>query len=480
MSHHHNLMDFQTYNPVYPRALFSSDKNFTCAYPLPGEHGAKLPIGITFKWLMKLITFTSFCISVVSAFLVAWRHLTRYTVPREQKQIIRIVFLPVFQNLIALLSITFYVDSIYIMPIHEVYEAFTIAALFALFLEYVCPNPKERPRYFDELQLYDRKKKPVPGGSLLWFNRTYALVFQYPLTKTLSAIAEIATQAGRVYCTNSLSPKYAHIYIDLINYLVIGGAISAVFHFYFRLKKEIPAHHHAAAKLWTFKGMVLFQFFQDILFGLFNGKIFKADPTHTYDDLYYGLPAMLIALESMLFGLAFHWSYSAREYHEEKREGAKRMSIWRAALDALNLSDMIWSIYIAFKLLILKSSDKGKGLGKFDWARHNYGGPKRQRTKGFDSVAFEPLNHQRNDSSERSWHAPPTEPYTSAEPQYAPPMGPRPPHSYSGSQYHGGYSELDHGSSNYDEHRDSLLRADPHMQRDPSPSRPAERPRDFV
>jgi hypothetical protein len=40
------------------------------------------------------------------------------------------------------------------------------------------------------------------------------MVFQYPLTKTISAGIQIGTQAADVYCPNSLSPKYAHIWVS--------------------------------------------------------------------------------------------------------------------------------------------------------------------------------------------------------------------------------------------------------------------------
>ncbi len=45
------------------------------------------------------------------------------------------------------------------------------------------------------------------------------MVFQYPLTKTVSAAIEIGTQAADVFCTNSLSPKYAHIWVSLVEHV---------------------------------------------------------------------------------------------------------------------------------------------------------------------------------------------------------------------------------------------------------------------
>ena len=48
--------------------------------------------------------------------------------------------MPVFFGIIALLSILFYLDLTYFKPLIEVYEFFRVAALFFLYMEYVCPN----------------------------------------------------------------------------------------------------------------------------------------------------------------------------------------------------------------------------------------------------------------------------------------------------------------------------------------------------
>lgn len=121
------------------------------------------------------------------------------------------------------------------------------------------------------------------------------MVFQYPVTKTLSAVVEIATQAGGVYCINSLSPKYAHLWVSffchislvflsfsrgvfffwdtnslqkllLIDIFIIGGALSAVFKLYRRCKSDFKETDRAFGKLITFKGIVLLQFLQQVRF----------------------------------------------------------------------------------------------------------------------------------------------------------------------------------------------------------------------
>ncbi|KAL1970812.1 hypothetical protein VTN77DRAFT_2646 [Rasamsonia byssochlamydoides] len=147
-----------------------SSSNFTCARPLPDEHGEPLSIGITFKKLMIYTTFASLCLTLASTVLLIWKHLHWYTRPQEQRQHVRIIALPVFFCVVALLSVIFYQDSIYIKPLIEVYEAFCVAALFLLFIEYVCPEENKRATFFENLQYKDNEGNVILGGGLKWFN----------------------------------------------------------------------------------------------------------------------------------------------------------------------------------------------------------------------------------------------------------------------------------------------------------------------
>ena len=57
----------------------------------------------------------------------------------------------------------------YIEPIGAIYEAFSVAALFYLVLEWVVPDGMDRERFFDNLEMRNRRGQPQPGGSLKWF-----------------------------------------------------------------------------------------------------------------------------------------------------------------------------------------------------------------------------------------------------------------------------------------------------------------------
>lgn len=108
-------------------------------------------------------------VTVISCWFLSWRHLHRYTSPQEQRQILRIINLPIAYGLFNFLAITFVKDYMYIEPIGQIYEAFSVAALFYLVLEWVVPDGMDREKYFDKLEMRNRRGHPQPGGSLKWF-----------------------------------------------------------------------------------------------------------------------------------------------------------------------------------------------------------------------------------------------------------------------------------------------------------------------
>lgn len=75
---------------------------------------------------------------------------------------------------------------------------------------------------------------------------------------------QIITQYYGVYCENSMSPKYAHLWLFLADLLFIGGAFGATMAFYRRLAKEIGPTHKAKAKVISFVGIVAFQIIQGV------------------------------------------------------------------------------------------------------------------------------------------------------------------------------------------------------------------------
>jgi uncharacterized membrane protein YjgN (DUF898 family) len=164
---------------------------------------------------------------------------------------------------------------------------------------------------------------------------------------------EIATQGAGVYCVNSLEPRHAHLWCEIINIVAIVLAVPHVIRFERRMREYIDTKHQPGAKLWAFKGFVFLQFVQLILFGLLNGQTFQPTTYITFNDLYYGIPATLTCIEAWIFTGIFLWYFSTEEYTPDNTNGqCYRMPFWRALLDCLNITDLFEATGTSFRILM--------------------------------------------------------------------------------------------------------------------------------
>jgi hypothetical protein len=278
-----------------PRALFSraisTTDNITCARPIPDLVGGPLYANsdITFHQLMIYICAPCLGITILSAAYLSLQHIRNYTVPQEQRQILRIIALPVFYSLFNFLALCWYRTYQYIQPLAGLYESFAIAALFFLLLEWVCPEGTDRTKYFDEFPFKGKKGVIIEGGSLAWFQvstvhnfliteagfcfsinnpnneqNTWAQIFQYPLITLVFSVIEITTQYYGEYCSNSFSPKHAHLWLFLAGIFIVAGALEATGAFARRMKTEMSGKHHERAKIYSFLGIIFFQIIQGV------------------------------------------------------------------------------------------------------------------------------------------------------------------------------------------------------------------------
>lgn len=163
-------------NPAWLAARqvgFSSTSDIECPRPRANEVGTGAPLfgdgSINLHQFMVYVSAGCTVLTIISCIFLSWRHLHRYTAPQEQRQILRIANLPAMYAIFNFLALWFTLDYMYIEPIGAVYEAFAVAALFFLVLEWVAPDGTDRESFFDKLEMRDKKGRPQPGGSLKWF-----------------------------------------------------------------------------------------------------------------------------------------------------------------------------------------------------------------------------------------------------------------------------------------------------------------------
>lgn len=331
-------------------------KEITCPLPSDSEGYYIIPVPIlgplTLQYLLLTISGGCAALTIFISYFLIIKHLHRYTEPKQQRQIIRIIFTPVVYAVISCLSIIDYSVTKYLQPLINLYEGFALTALFLLFVEYVAPDEHARMSFFASLENREPKSmfnpskgyKVIPGGSQVWYERKQFAVFFYIVVNVTVTIVEEITEAVNRYCSTSYNPRFAHVWVVVLNDVFLIWAVTSVVKYYARMKNEPDfAYHKPGLKIVSFKIIVIFNFFQNFIF---NALRSQATPRMTANDLHYGIPATVVAGEQIFFAIFFQYSFRSWEYHESMKENltSPRMGIFRAAANAFNPVDLIMGV----------------------------------------------------------------------------------------------------------------------------------------
>lgn len=235
----------------------SNSKSHTCPIPSSAQ---PLSIHGTAHKPLSLIAAACAILTLVSALALATLHLTRYRAPKEQRQIIRILFAPFIFAVVAWGGIADYDIAAYIDPIGDVYESFCLCALFLLYIQFAAPRTTFGEEMFKAME-HAATVTDAKGGA--WARLSWIYVFQFPLTELLSVIVLEATVATGSYCESSLSPRFGHVWVMIISTLGVVLAMMSIFRFYKRTKPVMKARR-GLAKLVCFKGIVFLRFIQTV------------------------------------------------------------------------------------------------------------------------------------------------------------------------------------------------------------------------
>ncbi|KAK5169024.1 uncharacterized protein LTR77_006333 [Saxophila tyrrhenica] len=287
------------------------------------------------------------CLGATTAISISliFQHLRRYRAPKEQRQIIRIIFSVVAYSLVAFFELFQYEDAEYLDPLGDVYEAFGLCALFLLFIQYASPNGT-----FDEATFDAVKSGEDIATTFNWPKIAWIFVFQYVIVEVLCVGVQEATQAAGVFCMNSLSPQFTHLWIEIIESISIGACVLAIVKFYQRMKTTMKAKR-GLSKIAMFKGIVFIRFVQQWVFSLLlQHDVIKPGPAFSYNDILYGIPATATCAEMVLFSLGFWYSFSSSEYSSTAKPHVRPLPMWKAVLDALNPTDFVLGVVRIFPL----------------------------------------------------------------------------------------------------------------------------------
>ncbi|KAJ5594693.1 organic solute transporter Ostalpha-domain-containing protein [Penicillium hispanicum] len=320
--------------------------------------------GITFHTLCIILCAIFTVIAFILAVTIMLGHATHYSRPAEQRHIIRILFMIPVYSIASFLCVYFYRHSVYYELIGYCYEPFAIASFFNLLCSYIAPDLHTQKEYFRHIEPVNwvmpinwlqsctgGQKGPwrKPRSGLTWFNINWIGIFQYCFLRVIMTVIAVAAESVSRYCEDSDNPKYAHIWVLIIESVAVTIAMYCLIQFYIQIKNDI-AQHRPFLKILCIKLVIFLSFWQSTIIDfLTSSGAVKSSAKVQLGDWNNALPNLLICIEMALFAILHFWGFPWSPYvlgKEEKSSGSglQYYGGWlgiKAFIDAANPWDLV-------------------------------------------------------------------------------------------------------------------------------------------
>ncbi|KDQ10908.1 hypothetical protein BOTBODRAFT_177792 [Botryobasidium botryosum FD-172 SS1] len=343
--------------------------------------------GSNFHWDQHRIGWAiagaSAAITTILTLISVFRHARNYNVPAEQRQIIRILYMPMIYAIISFFSYRYFRSYTFVSsprlhlsaripllpplarssrphldlptPKPTVYEAITLSAFLLLIIQFVAGTASGHDA---KAALARKDKAPLPFPFCYWRYRPtkpyflYTIkwsVLQYVIVRPIISIAGIIAQHYHVLCQSSWNYHFASVYLSAIDFVSISVALYGLILFYALTREELVGKK-PLAKFLTIKLIVMATFYQEFVFSALqsHGAIKGTDywtPTNIAD----GLNALATTMEMIIFAGFMMWAYPSGEYTDPN---GRKTSIWRPLWDSINYSDFALEIWYSIKFYI--------------------------------------------------------------------------------------------------------------------------------
>ncbi|KAH9021291.1 DUF300-domain-containing protein [Lactarius pseudohatsudake] len=293
-------------------------------------------------------------LTVIITSISVFNHCRNYTNRAEQRQILRILYMPPVYAVVSFFSYRYFRSYTYYSLSETSAEcamkAITLSAFLLLLIEYVSSTAAG---HSTEGALARKDKQTLPIPFCCWRYRPtkpyfmYALkwsVMQYVVIRPVVSIAGIICEALNVLCASgSYSVHYAEVYLESVDFISISIALYGLILFYGLTKEELIGRR-PLAKFLSIKLIVMFTFYQSFVFNALKDRVIHGTEFWTSTNIADGLNALTICIEMIFFSAFMMWAFPWKEYLVQPDE--PHTSIWRPLWDSINLWDFaveIWS-----------------------------------------------------------------------------------------------------------------------------------------
>ncbi|CAL1711248.1 unnamed protein product [Somion occarium] len=313
-------------------------------------------------------------IATVASFWLINKHLQWYTNKREQRYIVRILFMVPIYAMISFASYLFWNHSTPLLLLRDCYESTVLTSFFYLLLTYLSPDPAEQKEIFrkeglsreNDREARRKGQKPrkwvLPLGFVRWKPQDglYFLqlmkwgVLQYCVIRPTTTLAAVILDYSGLYCEDSWSPGWGHIYITVIVSISVTIAMYCLVQLYVPvsgyLKPQKPI-----LKLFAIKAVVFLTFWQATGLSFLTMLGVVKDTTYmTADNINIGLGAILETLEMTIFAFLHIRAFTYKPY----RTPPDRTSRWRSLMHAMNFKETLRELWVGTIYLARRARGK--------------------------------------------------------------------------------------------------------------------------
>ncbi|KAF8515634.1 organic solute transporter Ostalpha-domain-containing protein [Gautieria morchelliformis] len=295
-------------------------------------------------------------------------HALDYRSPAEQRQIIRILYMPPIFGIMSFLSYRFFLEYTYYSVSVVLYEAIVISAYMLLLVESLASVTQAGTT---QAALLKKDKSKLPFPFCCWRYRPTKAYFmhtikwsvmQYTIVQPAICVISVITQAFNLLCVQSFSPEFANVYLTVFALLSNSYASFFLSYLFYELTKRDLKGRRPGAKFWCVNIIVTIPFIQQLL---------ATTKFWTSTNVANGLNALTLCIEMVFFSLFMWWAFPVSEY---EHVNAPRRSAWRALLDSINFWDFVVETWRALKFFVDFAFDKPGARSHSVKPKPTYGG----------------------------------------------------------------------------------------------------------
>ncbi|XP_061080851.1 transmembrane protein 184A [Conger conger] len=284
-------------------------------------------------------------------------HLRSYTVPNEQRYIIRILFIvPIyaFDSWLSLLFISNDQYYVYFDSVRDCYEAFVIYNFLSLSFEYLGGESNI---------MSEIRGKPIQSsclyGTCCLAGCSYSIGFlrfckqatlQFCVVKPLMAVITILLQAFGKYHDGDFNPTGGYLYITIVYNFSVSLSLYALFLFYFATS-DLLRPFEPVLKFLTIKSVIFLSFWQGMVLAILERC--EVIPEALVIDghevgagtVAAGWQNFITCIEMFFAAIALRYAFTCTVYQEKKAEtpdnNAPMQSISSGLKETINPNDMV-------------------------------------------------------------------------------------------------------------------------------------------